>query len=1344
MTLSKRVGDLKIKDQISQNDTVCCLHQLFEAQADRCPSAPAIDNSLGAMQRECGAIFTYGEVEAKSNQLAHYLRRRGAICGARVGLLIPRSPELYIAILAILKAGGAYVPLDPEYPADRINYILSDGGIETILTIEDLAQEKAIGVVNVICVDLQAGEIALESTQRLDRQLVDTTERDLSYVIYTSGSTGRPKGVEIEHQSSTNYIQVVNESVYHIQSSDRVYQGFSIAFDASVEEVWCTFATGATLIVGSVEQTRSGVDLAKFLTQQQVTVLSCVPTLLAMMEVEVPTIRLLILGGEQCPQELISRWCNPQRRVLNTYGPTEATVVSTYQECHPDRVITIGKALPTYYVYILDEDLQLCPPGVEGEIHIGGICLARGYVGRPDLTAEKFINLDRYKAIGIIPDRLYKTGDLGTWTNDGEIQFLGRIDGQVKLRGFRIELSEIESVIMQCAGVSGAVVAVKKVTNIDRLIAYLVPKQSLAKLDLGGIFETMRSRLPPYMVPTSLEVLDSLPTLPSGKVDRKSLPKPQNIGVSFHNNDGRKPTNETESKIAIVWSKILGINDISLDADFFQELGGHSLLAAIVISKLRENPQFQDLAVLDIYQHPTIAKLSAALANRQQYPTSTQHGEPSERPIAKPRPSGHIWTILGIYVLYFIYSTPIVLPFSVFDTLYDNNWNKYVALALSGVALLLIHPSLLLITIALKWLTIGKYKAGSYPLWGNYYWRFWFMQQVHKLVSTEYLAGSPLLNTYYRLLGVKVNRNVYLGAIELVAADLISIGANTSINDRASLVGYEIVDGRLNIGNVTIGRDCFVGSNTMLGLHTQLADRSRIGDLSYLGNGLTIPTGEAWIGSPAKLDHHTSSQIDELLTPVPKCGNLLKLGYLVGSIAIWLVPFISAIPSFLLWQELLKELEIDELLIPSAILGSFSFIGIFCLQVLLYKWMLLGRVKPGNYPVYSSFGLRKWWIDRLMSMSLEMMPTLYSTLYLLPWLRMLGAKIGARTEISTATNITPDLLSIGSESFIADTVSLGAVKVDRGWMELAPTRIGSQTFVGNGALVPASSEIANNSLIGCLSIPPVSDTPMQPDTAWLGSPAIYIPHREVIDSYEEAQTYKPPHYLYAIRLAIEFLRVTLPGSIHFIVLFTLEFGLTVIADANSSWEWDLAIWAGVFLWFPFCYFLFTALSTFFVIGLKWLVVGRYSSGTIPLWSSFIWRTELITGLYEAIIVPGFLFFLLGTPFAPMLLRLLGMKIGRNVYIETTDFTEFDLITIEDNVILDRDSTLQTHLFEDRVMKLGKLHLYPRAQVGSWGMILYDTVLEQDVLIQPMSLVMKGEKLPPATTWQGIPVTRTYN
>jgi amino acid adenylation domain-containing protein len=332
------------------------LHRLFELRADTQAHLPAIIYQ--------SATISYGEVEARSNQLARLLQQRGVVCGDRIGLLLPRSPELYVAILAILKVGGAYVPLDPEYPLDRIEYILSDCVVRTIVTTAELASSKAIQVEQVICVDREQAELAQSSTARLRRDEVRVSERDLSYVIYTSGSTGKPKGVEIEHRSSCNYIQVVNETVYQITPQDRVYQGFSIAFDASVEEVWCTFAAGAALVVGSIDLVRSGVDLAHFLIQERVTVLSCVPTLLAMMEIAVPSIRLLILGGEQCPQELAARWCSPQRRVINTYGPTEATVVATWHECQLDLEITIGRPLPTYQVYILDEDLQPVPAGV--------------------------------------------------------------------------------------------------------------------------------------------------------------------------------------------------------------------------------------------------------------------------------------------------------------------------------------------------------------------------------------------------------------------------------------------------------------------------------------------------------------------------------------------------------------------------------------------------------------------------------------------------------------------------------------------------------------------------------------------------------------------------------------------------------------------------------------------------------------------------------------------------------------------------------------------------------------------------------------------------------------------
>jgi non-ribosomal peptide synthetase-like protein len=1317
---------------------VDCLHELFEIQADTHAHHPAIiDRSR---------ILSYGEVEARANQLANFLIKQGVICGSRVALLLPRSPELYIAILAILKAGGAYVPLDPEYPADRIDYILSDCEIETIVTTADLASKKELKLGNIVCVDSYAQKIGSESPVRLDRDVVSIRERDLSYVIYTSGSTGRPKGVEIEHRSSRNYIQIVNETVYHVTPSDRVYQGFSIAFDASVEEVWCTFAAGATLVVGSIEQTRSGVDLAHFLTEQQVTVLSCVPTLLAMMEIEVPTIRLLILGGEQCPQELAARWCNDRRRVVNTYGPTEATVVTTWHECHPDRVITIGKPLPTYQVYILDSELEPVPNGVEGEIHIGGICLARGYVNRPDLTAEKFIP-NPFTFDPESSDRLYKTGDLGSWTAEGEIQFLGRIDGQVKLRGFRIELSEIESVIMHCDGVSAAVVAVKPVVEIDRLIAYLVPKQGV-ELDINNIWDTMRSQLPIYMMPASLEILDTVPTLPSGKVDRKNLPAPENFGVNIPGKSaGRLPSNKTERELAAVWEQVFGITGISIDDEFFNQLGGHSLLAAVMVSKLRQNPQFEDLAVLDIYQHPTIAQLADALTTRWHQRSLESDGAaetprpPRVRLTAATNIANTLWASVGVYLMYAIYSLPLMIPGFVYYELVDEGNFEMSRIAAGTIAaglIISVYPALILLSIPIKWLVIGRFKPGRYRLWSAYYWRFWLVRQVLSFVPVMLLTGSPLFNWYCRSMGAKIGKHVYLGTTDILAFDLLEIGDGSSIGTDSNLMGCEVVDGWLIIDRITVGQDCCVGTRSVLGLNSRLEDGAELGDLSYLPADRVIPTGEAWVGAPAVYQTVATATRGRFPFGRARQGKpiLVYLAYAIGTIGQLVVPAIAALPGFLLWCKLIAATHWYLWLIPAAFAGSISFIGVFCLEVVILKYLLLGKVRPGNYPLHGSFGLRHWYLDRLMSLSLEMVPTLYSTLYLLPWLRMLGAKIGARAEVSTVSHFTPDLISIGSESFIADNVSLGASQVKRGWLQLSFTHVGSQAFVGNSAVVPSHERVADNCLIGCMSVPPTDDSLMVPDSAWMGSPAIYIPHRQIVDEFSAAQTYKPGRYLYLQRLAIEFCRVTFPGTIHFVVLLMMEVTMLNLPDHFH--------WSSVALIFPLIYAAASIGSALLVVALKWLVVGRYQPGTIPLWSTFVWRTELITGLYESMIVSGCLNFLLGTPFAPIILRLLGMRIGTGAYIDTTDFTEFDLISIGHNVTLNHNCTLQTHLFEDRVMKMERIRLEHDCQMGSAAVVLYDSLLANDVSIAPLSLIMKGEQVPAATSWQGIPASRVYS
>ena len=377
--------------------------------------------------------MTYGELERRANQLARFLRSRGVQRGDLVGLWVERSMDAYVALLGILKAGAAYVPLDPDYPVERVRFILSDCRARALVTSTAFAvgpravparstqddkkcqdnregegplragtargpaePDPALdsGAFNgqVLALDQLQPEIAAQAGDRLRRAETGTTPEDLCYVIYTSGTTGRPKGVEIEHRSACHLVRAEGK-LFQVGPSDRVYQGFSLAFDASVEEMWLAFFAGAALVVGTREMVRSGAALSGMLTEAAVTVLSCVPTLLAMMDEDIPAVRLLILGGEACPPDLVRRWWRPGRRVFNTYGPTEATVIATCAECHPDEPVTIGQPVPNYLACVLDEQLQPVPAGVAGELCLGGIGLARGYLGQPELTREKFICL---------------------------------------------------------------------------------------------------------------------------------------------------------------------------------------------------------------------------------------------------------------------------------------------------------------------------------------------------------------------------------------------------------------------------------------------------------------------------------------------------------------------------------------------------------------------------------------------------------------------------------------------------------------------------------------------------------------------------------------------------------------------------------------------------------------------------------------------------------------------------------------------------------------------------------------------------------------------------------------
>jgi non-ribosomal peptide synthetase-like protein len=406
-------------------------------------------------------------------------------------------------------------------------------------------------------------------------------------------------------------------------------------------------------------------------------------------------------------------------------------------------------------------------------------------------------------------------------------------------------------------------------------------------------------------------------------------------------------------------------------------------------------------------------------------------------------------------------------------------------------------------------------------------------------------------------------------------------------------------------------------------------------------------------------------------------------------------------------------------------------VALLCLEIVALKWLLLGKIKEGRHRLDSWYYLRKWFVDKTLELSLDVVGPLYASVYLTPWYKMLGAKLGRGAEISTASFISPDLLTIGEESFIADNASLGAPRVANGLIEIGANSIGRRAFIGNSAMLPPGAKIGDDVLIGCLSAPPDrSDDALRPDTAWLGSPALFLKQRLKSTGFGEQATFDPPARLRVLRATIEFVRVISPST-GFIILTSLLFSALLLLHDRFSLTQTM-------MFFPALYLGCGLAAATVTIASKWCLVGRYRPCEKPLWSSFVWRNELVNALHEHLAGPFIVGSLAGTPFISWYLRLLGVKVGRRAYIETTDFSEFDLARIGDEAALNSECTVQTHLFEDRVMKMDFVDIGAHCSVGANSLVLYDTRMEKGSELGPLSLLMKGEVLPEGTSWSGIP------
>jgi non-ribosomal peptide synthetase-like protein len=1308
------------------------LHEIFAATAKEHADRVALRLAAPDARSRASRELTYAELKRRASSFAHYLRARNVKRGDHVLVCLPRGFDQYTAVLGILECGAAYVPVDWSYPRKRVNYIARKSSATAIVTTGARKSTfKNIAPV-VVAIDEERHDIAEHDSMPLTRAATGCEPDDLAYLIYTSGSSGRPKGVMIRHRNIAFQIQSEG-SILGVTRDDIVYAGASLAFDVSVEEMWAAFAVGATLLVSSQALVLAGRELAEMLTAEGVTVWCPVPSQLASVADPLPTVRLLNVGGEVCPPELAKRWATGSRRMINTYGPTETSVTATWAELSADTPVTIGKPLPGFTAWIVDRALQPVAPGESGELLIGGHGVGEGYWRQPGLTGKKFV-LASFAGPSGVPERVYRTGDLVRLNADGDIEFIGRIDLQVKIRGFRVELGEIETVLGSDAAVAQAVVKhFSDADGADLLVAFLTARPG-ASIDLDRLRALAAKCLPAYMRPQAYELRDALPALISGKVNRRALGRPHKFEAAARTVE--PPSNPMERKLLAVWSSIFQLTSICVRENFFEDLGGHSLRAARMVSLARMDADLRGLSLQDLYAAPTIRTLARRLKKQG------THAPREEKPFpAIPQLRRTLCVIGQTFALVPIFAfagMQWMLPYLVYIGVSAHNaQDPLPALGAAAASFVALPPILMALSIAVKWIVIGRFKPGDYPLWGGYYFRWWFVRRFLAVIPMQFLSGTPWMAIYYRLLGANIGPGAFLSTANIDAPDLVNIGAGAILSQKSVLATVSVERGQLRIGRCDIGERAFIGTAAVVGRAGKVGNDAALEDLSALPAGEAIPDGEVWTGSPAVRRGSAKP-----CTMTARVGHLRRAlvmsGLLVAALLLPLAALIPIAPGLVLMT------EPDWLPLASAP-GDMIFVALSPLLALLYvigmcaltvaaKWMLLGRVRPGTRSIWSWFYIRYWFIGRLGELALEILHPLYATLYLRPWYRALGARIGERAEISTASSVVHDLIDVGPESFVADGAMFGIERVEQDAIRLEHTRIGRRTFIGNSAVLPIGADVRDSVLVGVLSTMPRNEVlASEPDAVWFGSPAIRLPRREVTTGFDEAVRYRPPPRLVAIRLAIEYLRITLP-----LTAFISFFGvlLTIIGDLSQLPNGP--VWIATL--FPALYLGFAVGLGLFAAALKWIVIGRYRPVTAPLWSNFVWRAELVTAVYENLAIPLLLEPLRGTPYLNIYLRLLGCRIGRRVFTDTTDITEHDLVSIGDDCALNEKAGLQTHLFEDRVMKVAGVRIGRRATVGSLAIVLYDSLVEDDAQLGDLSVLMKGETLPAGTAWEGSPAS----
>ena len=588
---------------------------------------------------------------------------------------------------------------------------------------------------------------------------------------------------------------------------------------------------------------------------------------------------------------------------------------------------------------------------------------------------------------------------------------------------------------------------------------------------------------------------------------------------------------------------------------------------------------------------------------------------------------------------------------------------------------------------------------------------------------------------------IRIGADVVIGSVTIRQPHLLRIGDGASVGANVNLENVRVERGELVVGAIDIGAEAYVGSYAVMEGDTAIAPQGRLEGLAALARAGRIAEGEVWDGSPAR---RVRQQPVAPRPPRPPVTRLRRIGeslfFAAGAALTSVLFFLPIFPAFALIDALEGEVLEPSLQAHGYVLAVFEYallavpasallvVGTALISAAI-RWLALPRLQPGSWPVHSNLYCRKWLANQIQVASLHVLHGVYATVYAPLWYRLLGAKIGRNAEISTAMGLIPDMLTLGHETFIADAVMLGDEEIDGGWMSIDYTVIGDRSFVGNGAYVPDGTTLPPDVLIGVQSKAPPS-AHMQPGQTWVGSPAVHLPSRERLAGFPDELTFHPSVWRRLGRALVEALRIVMPLALVIGAGYVIISAVMPLAEAGQWLALVVALGVSGLLYGVGCFLL--------VVALKWLMVGRYQPRAVPMWTPFVWISEALTSMYESVAVPNFLEYLRGTPMLPAMLRLLGVKIGRDVYLDTTDITEFDCVEIGDHSEFNAWSGPQTHLFEDRVMKIGRIRIGARVTVGIRSTVLYDTTLGDGVLLGPLTLVMKGEALPADTAWAGSP------